>query len=220
MATCEDGIDYCLKHDENNVPIRATEWMCTWLARAAGIAVATPKIIVDMEKNLVFGSEIYGEDVNDNLGIFQKGGLSADHVEHIWKTFAFDLFVYNCDRHVNNYKIFRQNKRNRMLSFDFDQSLFRFWPNIQLPLPPASATMRSIRGIAAIYGKINLDAANAVLQRLEAIEGAAVVGEMKRLPRGWLDRKTATDFTVWFGGRHRRDRVAQIREGLRDGTYL
>ncbi|MGD0434356.1 MAG: HipA family kinase, partial [Acetobacteraceae bacterium] len=113
FATCEDGLDYCVKRDENGYPARANEWIGTWLARSVGIAVAKPAVIKDLSDKIVFGSEIYGEDTNDNLNIFQSKGLSADHVIHIWKTFAFDLFISNDDRHVNQYKIFNQNRVNR-----------------------------------------------------------------------------------------------------------
>jgi hypothetical protein len=67
IGTCEDGMDYCIKHDEGGFPIRANEWIGTWLARAAGIAVARTAILQDIDKKLLFGSEIYGDDTNDNL---------------------------------------------------------------------------------------------------------------------------------------------------------
>jgi hypothetical protein len=60
-------MDYCIKHDEGGFPIRANEWIGTWLARAAGIAVARTAILQDIDKKLLFGSEIYGDDTNDNL---------------------------------------------------------------------------------------------------------------------------------------------------------
>lgn len=174
-----------------------------------------------MDKKLLFGSEIYGDDTNDNLGIFQTNGLTRDHVNHIIKTFALDLFIYNTDRHVNQFKIFKQNRDNRIISFDFGDSLFRYWPNMDLPMHPSSNTMINIRFILKQYrAAVDWGVAEIVLQRLEAIEGADMVATMKTLPKGWLDRRVADAFTKWFGGRLRRDRVVQIREGLRDGTYL
>ena len=220
MATCEDGLDYCIKHDEGGFPIRANEWIGTWLARAVGLAVAKPVVVQDLNGTLLFGSEIYGDDTNDNLGIFQSGGLNKGHLTHIWKTFAYDLFIRNEDRHVNQYKIFRQNRTERIISFDFGQSLFSFWPNFDLPLPPGSNTILTIRGIFRIYGAIDLGVANEVLQRLEDIQGAAMVTAIRGLPRGWLNRKAGDAFLRWFGSRARRDRITQIREGLRNGTYL
>ena len=220
FATCEDGLDYCIKRDENGYPARANEWIGTWLARAVGIAVAKPAVIKDIDNKTVFGSEIYGEDLNDNLSIFQSRDLSGDHIIHIWKTFAFDLFIGNDDRHINQYKIFNQNRSNRILSFDFESSLFRYWPNLPLPLLPTSNTIQNIRAIQTIYGAIDTGVTDELLARLEDIQGAAMVTEVKRLPPGWLNQRVATSFTGWFGGRRRRDRIAQIREGIRNGTCL
>ena len=220
FALCEDGLDYCIKRDENGYPARANEWIGTWLARASGIAVAKPAIIQDLDGKLVFGSEIYGDDSNDNLGIFQSKKLPGEHLSHIWKTYAFDLFIGNDDRHVNQYKIFYQNRASRILSFDFESSLFKFWPNIPFPLDHHSRTVETIMAIQGIYGKIDIGVTDEVLTRLENVEGAAMVGEIKRLPSGWIDHKRATSFTKWFGSRPRRDRIAQIREGLRNGACL
>jgi len=220
FATCEDGLDYCVKRDENGYPARANEWIGTWLARAVGIAVAKPAIVRDLDNKIIFGSEIDGNDTNDNLSIFQSGRLPQDHIIHIWKTFALDLFISNDDRHVNQYKIFNQNRNDRILSFDFESSLFRYWPNLLLPFPPSSNTMMNIRWIIGMYGPIDTAVTDELLGRLESVEGAAMVNEVKRLPRGWLDRATATSFTRWFGSRPRRDRITQIREGIRNGTCL
>lgn len=220
IATCEDGLDYCVKHDQDGIPVRANEWIATWLARAAGIAVAKPTIVRDFDNKLLFGSEIYGVDANDNLGIFQSNGLTRLHLNHIWKTFAFDLFIGNTDRHINQYRFFTQNRAERMISFDFGESLFRYWPDLDLPLSPKCNTVINIRAIQKNYGKIDLSAADEVLLRLETIEGAAMVNEVRGLPRGWLSAQTGSAFTRWFGGRLRRERVGQIREGLRNGTYL
>lgn len=109
MATCDDGLDYCIKHDEGGIPIRANELICTHLARAVGIAVPTCTPVIDLDGKVLFGSQIYGDDINDNVGPFQRGILTTEQMEHIWKTFAFDLFVNNDDRHVNNYKLIEQN---------------------------------------------------------------------------------------------------------------
>ena len=124
FATCDDGLDYCIKHDEGGQPIRANEWICTYLARAVGIAVPLPVVVEDLDKSLLFGSQIFGDDTNDNLGLFSSGALDTTHLDHIWKTYAFDLFVKNQDRHVNQYKIAGQNKKERILSFDWGDALF------------------------------------------------------------------------------------------------
>lgn len=220
FATCEDGLDYCIKHDANGWPARANEWIGTWLARAVGIAVAKPAVIRDLNGELLFGSEIYGDDTNDNLGLFSSRSLSPEHIAHIWKTFVFDLFIANEDRHINQYKFFYQNKNSRVISFDFEQSLFKFWPDLPLPLPEKCNTIHCIRILQTEFGSIELHISDELLNRLEAIDGASMVAEVRRLPKGWLDQRSATSFTKWFGGRLRRDRIAQIREGLRDGTCL
>lgn len=220
FGRCEDGLDYCIKHDEGGVSVRANEMVGTWLARSAGIAVAPTHVVEDFDKKLLFGSQIYEDDVNDNMGIFQEGGLSANHLAHIVKTFALDLFIMNTDRHVNQYKIFKQNHESRIISFDFGQSLFLYWPDLVLPIDPGCHTISNMRAISNLYRPIDWSAAEGVLQRLEAIEGQAMVSLIRSLPKGGLDRRVGDSFTKWFGGKLRRDRVACIREGLRNGTCL
>lgn len=220
FATCDDQLDYCIKHDEGGQPVRANEWICTQLARAAGIAVPASAVVEDLDKSLLFGSQIFGDDTNDNLGLFSSGGLSPQHLDHIWKTYALDLFVNNQDRHVNQYKIAQQNNKERILSFDWGTSLFSYWPNLNLPLPRDCNTILNIRAIIKIYGTFKVDVADDVLTRLEAIDGSAMVNAIKQLPRGWLDNKVGAAFTKWFGARPRRDRIAAIRKGLRNGSYL
>jgi hypothetical protein len=220
FATCDDGLDYCIKHDEGGAPVRANEWVCTGLASAAGIAVPAFSVVEDLDRKLLFGSQIFGEDTNDNLAFFQSGSLDSDHLAQVWKTFAFDLFVKNEDRHVNNYKIYKQNRRDRIISFDWGTALFCHWPNMDLPLPHTCNTILNIRGIATAYGGLRTDVANEVLDRLDSIEGSAIVSTIRQLPRGWLDSKRGGTFTKWFGTRPRRERIAAIREGLRNGSYL
>jgi hypothetical protein len=133
---------------------------------------------------------------------------------------VFDLFVRNGDRHVNQYKIFNQNRRDRIISFDFGESLFWHWPDLSLPLQSSTNTIQNIRWMFTNYGNIDMGAAKEVLDRLESLEGSAMVAEIKRLPKGWLNQRVGTAFTVWFAGRGRRGRIAEIREGLRNGSYL
>jgi hypothetical protein len=179
-----------------------------------------PAVVQDLDNKLLFGSQIFGDDVNDNVGLFTSRPLPAEHVIHIWKTFVFDLFVRNGDRHVNQYKIFKQNRNDRIISFDFGESLFWRWPDLSLPLPSNTNTMLNIRWMFTNYGQIDMTTATGVLDRLEALEGSAMVAEIKRLPRGWLNQRVGAAFAAWFGGRGRRERITQIREGLRNGSYL
>lgn len=220
FATCDDQLDYCIKHDEGGLPVRANEWICTALARAVGIAVAPAAIVRDLDGKSLFGSQLLGDDTNDNLGLFAAGGLLPDHITHIWKTYAFDLFVRNEDRHTNQYKIFHQNRRDRIVSLDWGSALFCFWPNLDLPLSPTCTTMTNIRAMISIYGAFEINAANETLARLESVDGAAMVHAVKGLPRGWLSAKVGGEFLRWFASRARRERIARIRDGLQDGSYL
>lgn len=134
FATCDDGLDYCIKHDEGGKPIRANECICTALARASGIAVAAASIVQDLDGKLLFGSQIYGDDVNDNLGLFSSGGLLSEHISHIWKTYAFDLFVKNPDRHVNQYKVFYQKSPGQDLIFRLGRCIILFLAEFRLAI--------------------------------------------------------------------------------------
>jgi len=220
FATCDDQLDYCIKHDEGGRPIRANEWVCTALARAVGIAVPPAVVVEDLDKSHLFGSQLIGEDVNDNMGLFQSGALTMEHLTHIAKTFAFDLFVCNPDRHVNQYKVHSQNRRERFFSFDFSESLFLHWPHLTLPLPPTCNTIQNLRGIQNRYGMLSRIDMESVLARLEKLDGASMVGTIKQMPPGWLKPRIAGQFLSWWASKARKTRIAEIRDGIKNGKYL
>jgi len=204
FATCDDQLDYCIKHDEAGLPIRANEWICTALARAVGIAVPTAAIVEDLDGSLLFGSQIIGDDVNDNMGLFQSGSLTSEHLQHIAKTFALDLFVKNADRHVNQYKVQSQNRRNRFYSFDFSDAFFTHWPNLTLPLPSTCNTIQNLRWIENRYGRLSRTEMGGVLTRLENIDGGAMVGTVRQMPQGWLTPRICGEFLRWWASKERR----------------
>ncbi len=193
-ATCDDQLDYCIKHDEGGRPIRANEWVCSALARAAGIAVPPVAIVEDLDGSRLFGSQIIGDDVNDNMGLFQSGGLTIDNLDHIAKTFALDLFIQNPDRHVNQYKVHPQNRRDRFYSFDFGEAFFCHWPDLILPLPPPCNTIINIRWIENRYGRLRRSQMESVLDRLEKLDGASMVGTVRQMPSGWLHPRICGEF--------------------------
>jgi hypothetical protein len=220
FATCDDQLDYCIKHDEGGRPIRANEWICTALARAAGIAVPPAAIVENLDGSLLFGSQIIGDDVNDNMGLFQSGILTTDNLDHIAKTFALDLFIQNPDRHVNQYKVHPQNRRDRFYSFDFGEALFSHWPNLILPLPSACNTILNIRWIENRYGRLRRSQMESVLTRLEKLDGASMVGTVKQMPPGWLHPRICGEFLRWWASHARRTRVTEIRNGINNASYL
>lgn len=94
-----------MKHDERGISIRANEWICANLARAVAIPVPPFIIVEDGQGELLFASQIYGSDVNNNKPIFMGNLPNQEILKQISRIYPFDLFIHNIDRHVDNYLI-------------------------------------------------------------------------------------------------------------------
>jgi hypothetical protein len=74
---------------------------CSFLANSAG--------------EIFFGSQIVHHSVSDNSVFFTRVAASSAQMTQISRITAFDLFVGNSDRHINNYLIREQDGRERVL---------------------------------------------------------------------------------------------------------
>lgn len=217
-AQASDGLDYAVKHDEKGSPIRANEWVCAHIAQAVGIPVPHCIIVTDEFGERLFASQIYGDDIHDNRPIFMGSLPHQDIIKQISKIYAFDLFVYNTDRHINNYLIKSQNNKERIFAFDHSHSLFSHWPNIQLPMPHASATVTSLRSIKARWG-FDVPSAVAVLEKLEKVPLAAVEAMIRGMPSNWLAEAFRDEFLSWWD-KDGKTRTQEVKDGIQNGKFI
>ncbi len=218
IGQASDGLDYAVKNDEKGIPVRASEWVCASLARAVGIPIPPCIIVDDGQGELLFASQIYGSDMNDNKPIFLGNLPNQEILKQISRIYPFDLFIHNIDRHINNYLIRKQNNKERIFAFDHEYSLFRYWPKVSLPLKKERNTLINIRAIKNHWG-FDDAAAQEILDKLDRVPLSAVESAVLEMPKKWLAKNKRNRFLDWWN-KESSKRVDEIRKGLKNGKFL
>lgn len=218
IGQASDGLDYVVKHDENKIPVRASEWVCASLARSVGIPVPPFIIVDDGQGKLLFASQIYGSDINNNRPIFMGNIPNSEILKQLSRIYPFDLFIHNVDRHINNYLIRNQRSIERIFAFDHGYSLFKYWPNMSLPLKSTRNTVVCVRAIKQKWG-FDLTSAQELLDKLELVPLSAVESVVREMPDDWLKEAKRDKFLNWWEN-DSGPRIDDIRKGLIDGKYL
>ncbi len=222
----DDGHHYYLKSDTAGRPIRASEWLGTFLAEIVGIAAPSCTIVQLLTGELVFGSRrINGvaDRVTTWSCLTQPSLTNApDRIIGLQailsSIYAFDLFVFNDDRHFGNYLSVDDNGVRRFFAYDFSRAVFWRWPWTGVPaLDQHTRTCGMV--IRRMHG-FDLAAAKSVLDRLGAISPQLIEAELQRVPADWLAPALKEQFIAWWGSDAKTDRVNEIKMGVENGTYL
>lgn len=223
----DDGGRYVLKNDAHGRPVRASEWLCTNIAEAVGFIAARPCVLEMPDGTLVFGSRRLAgvaAQAESHKHILTPGG-HPDQPKHaiplgtsLSALYAFDMAFNNDDRHLNNYMFTVESGALRPVTFDFSRSLFWAWPLAGF-VPPQTATRDLGAFLRQLHGW-DLVAAEGVITRLETLSAETVQRFIKEMPGDWLVEQLRTDLLTWWSGQGRKDRLAELREGLRDGSLL
>jgi hypothetical protein len=225
-AEVEDRHRYYLKGDGHGRPIRANEWICTHLAEAVGIAAPAPAIIEMLNGDVVFGSRrIIGvsdqaetQNLLSSSTIGNASGQASGLDRVVAAIYAFDMFVFNVDRHLRNYLSIDDNGVRRFYAFDFGRGLFWEWPWVGYP-GPTTWTRRRIATLQARHG-FDVPAAKATLDQLGAVSTAAIEGFIATMPADWLAPQLHGEFVQWWSSGARQDRITQLKEGIENGTLV
>jgi hypothetical protein len=168
---------------------------------------------------LLFGSQIFGNgsSANDNALLFSKDEMPDSFLLHMAKTYALDIFSSNYDRHINNYLVREQNGKERMLSFDFGWSLFRDWPNALLPMRNDCNTILNKIAIDSKWG-LSKSEIISTLDSISALPDNYGASLMSGIPEGWLRKNVASEFSEWWSGVGRANRVAMLKSEVANGN--
>lgn len=213
---------YC-KDDKDGRPIRAVEMFCTRLAGEAGILTPDCAIVEDDGGRTYFGSV----DVGSIASIFEvRGYLSSTTASEIgapdpWLgrylsgLYAYDLFVGNVDRSIQNFLMATADRQLR--AFDFASSDLKKLSGQRFSIENTS-TLSLGRRLRKIHG-FDLEAALEMIRRLEGIPVKVVRRFTDELPRDWLEEVERESLC---GGWEQNlgARLAALSAGLRDGSLL
>jgi hypothetical protein len=106
VCRCDDGCDYAIKEAKPGaLTLPHSEWFCTELASAIGIASPPCKIVEMLDNTFAFGSRWEGGVVGAHWKeMVKRGEIPLNEIKGtLSRIYAFDHFVHNKDRHDENF---------------------------------------------------------------------------------------------------------------------
>lgn len=229
FAIASDGFEYAVKATstvspipvQNSSQVPAAEWFCTNLAEKCGIATPVCKVLKCIsDGDYVFGSRI-------ELAAWKSGLNNAQWLDilttantvlkrQLWAIYAFDQFIHNIDRHLNNY-LYMQNSRGDVIVKTFDFSLSSFvigWPRSSgTSLPTDSSTCINWSIAKRLIGETDelKQAALSVLDKIEKIGTDTVSVILGSMPEHWMPQHHKDYLLKWWDSMERIERINAIR---------
>jgi hypothetical protein len=223
VVRCDDGCDYVIKDDAKHAKTMHSEWFCSRLAEAVGIAIPPYQLVERADGSLVFGSRWEGGIPKEQwFQMIQNGILKFDDVKAVLaNVFALDNFVHNVDRHCGNYLIRQQRNGYALFASDFSRAwYFGGFPPGVLPLPLCNTTTAQ-RWITATFGKyVDVATTQKTLDKIESISANDASDFIKSHPQSWLAQPETDAIVAWWSSSARKQRIDGIRQGIKDGKYL
>lgn len=222
LVRADDQLVYVTKDDLPNVPhVRAAEYLWLSIAGIVGLPVLQPYFLVDHTGRLLIGTRRDVSAVSDAAGRTELlSGRIGNGGTQLCRIFAFDLFAANWDRHPANYLVVDDGSGQKaILAIDFSHVALH--PGIAEcdPLIHRCATNTHIAPLLVPYGK-DVDAALDVISRLEQLPPSAIKEILGKIPPDWTSTVHILDVQNWWDGAARAERLAKIREGLKNGIFL
>ncbi|MBT1732031.1 hypothetical protein KK088_07020 [Enterobacter asburiae] len=228
FAIANDGLEYAVKSIQDgqvsNLSVQspelvpAAEWLSSKLAEACGLPSPPCRILLEPESNqYVFGSRIDLAAYRGALEVPQWRNLLENSDFHmrkqLWAIYAFDQFIYNVDRHVNNY-LYVENRQKTVAiqAFDFSMSgLVMGWPNRTgtLLLPDNSKTALVWTIIKTVIGSdpAYLKSAENILLKLSSMDISVIKGILSGMPDTWLPVLRREALLSWWDSQEKQDRI-------------
>lgn len=225
-AEADDGHRYYMKEDKDGKPVRASEWLGTFLAETVGIAAPAGKMIKRLNGEIVFGSrrvigvadEVETRNILHTPSLIEASQSALGIKATLSQIYALDLFIFNDDRHFGNYLSIDDAGVRRFFAYDFSRAVFWQWPWQGVPAPGCHTRTHG-QLIRRLHG-FDIVAAKNVLDHLESISAALVEAEMRRLPAEWISAPLKEEFSTWWRSSARMERAKEIKAGVENGTYL
>jgi hypothetical protein len=225
-AEADDGFRYFIKGDAHGKAIRASEWLGTHLAEMVGISAPAPCVIELQDGSTVFGSRrIAGvADVAITTAFLTTPSASNQGPAIIGlkallsKIYAYDIFFFNDDRHLENYLSIDDNGVRRLYAFDFSRALFWRWPWNGYP-DTACHTRQWGTVMRRLHG-FDEAAASATLDAIGSLAPASVQSFINHMPSDWMAADHQAQFVDVWTGNNCKLRVDAIRKGFQDGSLL
>jgi hypothetical protein len=217
----DDGWYFYCKEDRDGLPVRATEWMATRLARLCGIATADCAIIEDPST----GEELFGSRQPDSVAdrFTVAAFLSQTHTnelgevslwpgQYLARLRALDMFIDNPDRGNDNFVLARDGLQTNLCAIDFGSArLFRCTTDA---FPVESERTISVGKLHQQIHGSHLDSAVEMLEQLARIPADIVRSILNELPDSWLSESQRGTFNGFWSDGRKEQRIKNLRSAL------
>lgn len=220
----DDGFDYIVKDDEQGRSIPHNEWFCTSLAEQVGIASAHCAVLRQLDGTYVFGSRYVGDAIREPLADYLSA-TTPDRAEIsiiLSRILAFDHFVHNGDRHLDNFILVRQRNGYAIIPIDYSRAwMYHDMLLSPLPFSPSSNTRNAVLELKRRIGDyIRPDVCDAILDALLGVDDSSIEYILQIHPNDWLRPNQRAAILEWWKSSSRVERVQRIKQGIRDGSYI
>lgn len=207
----EDGLSYYIKRCCDGPRTPCAELICHELAAAINLAVPPSHVAVLSNGEEVFASREEGglmeQDVWLRSIVFGKHPPPslAGHLSAWW---AFDLFVHNPDRHVDNFMMRQTNHGTSLIAIDFSEA----WHVSAWPLPNELGPCHTTDTRSLLRGRFPLDRGRfeQVLDRVGKLPDDWLSEVLSHVPVRWLDATLKAHMEGWWK-QDRHSRIDRIR---------
>jgi hypothetical protein len=222
----DDGFRYFIKGDAHGKPVKASEWLGTHLAESVGISAPAPCIVELQDGTNVFGSRRIAGVADAAIttaflttpSASNKGPTVLGLQSLLSKIYAYDMFFFNDDRHLENYLSVDDNGVRRLYAFDFSRALLWHWPWNGYPVPGCNT--RSWGSLLRRHHGFDESAASGTLDAIASLAPATLQSFVNLMPSDWMTANQQAQFLdVWTSGNSKL-RVDAIRKGFQDGSLL
>jgi len=222
----DDHHRYYIKGDAHGRPVRASEWISTYIAEEVHIGAPAPMVIERLNGDVVFGSRRIAGVADTTVTAAYLMAPTASNVSPassglasiLSGIYALDMFLHNDDRHLGNYLSIDDNGVRRFYAFDFSRALFWSWPWNGFPSKGCN-TRKCGEILRALHG-FDIGAAAAIIDRISSLAPKTVEAFVKSMPADWLTEPRRSEFSdLWKNGEWQK-RLDALRVGINDGSLL
>lgn len=220
IVTASNNKDYAVKTiSDGNGFIPASELFCYELARLLDIPTPNYDLVTMRDGTLAFGSVWEGgvhhiDDQNRLIAILTGVTPVRDLKLFLSRVYAYDLFINNLDRHLNNY-LFRESYKSLIgLAFDYSRAWYEVGAYGYESMDDKKCKTQLCHQLINECGNYEREAAVKLLDRILNIEHTAIERILKMIPDDWLEDNVKKEIITWWGSQNMADRISKLKGGV------